>query len=56
VSRLKLHRHHVQDILAGAAIGYGVATLEMGSGDGLMIAPFVEGNADGVGVTVNWSP
>lgn len=56
ISRVKLHRHHVQDVLAGAALGYGIATLEMGSDDGLLIAPFVDGGGDGVGVTVNWSP
>ena len=56
VSRIKLRRHHVQDVLVGAALGYGIATLEMGSDDGLLIAPFVEPGGDGVGVTVNWNP
>jgi membrane-associated phospholipid phosphatase len=56
LSRVKLRRHHVQDVLAGAALGYGIAQLELGADDGLLIAPFVEGNGDGVGVTVNWSP
>jgi membrane-associated phospholipid phosphatase len=56
ISRIKLHRHHIQDVLAGAALGYGIAQLEMGSDDGILIAPFVEGNGDGVGVTINWSP
>ena len=56
ISRVKLKRHHVQDVLAGAALGYGIAQLELSAEDGLLIAPFVEGNGGGVGVTVKWCP
>lgn len=41
VSRVGLHRHTVGDVLAGAALGYGVARLELSSKRGLILAPFI---------------
>lgn len=55
ISRLKLKRHHVEDVLAGAALGYGIAQLELASDEGLLLAPFVEPQGDGIGVTLHWS-
>jgi membrane-associated phospholipid phosphatase len=53
-SRIKLKRHHIQDVVAGAALGYGIAQLELNSEDGLLISPFVEPEGDGVGVNLSW--
>jgi hypothetical protein len=53
---MKLKRHHLEDVLAGAALGYGVAQLELASEDGLLIAPFVGPSGDGLGVTLAWDP
>lgn len=38
-SRIALHRHHWWDVLAGAALGYGVARLEVSSPRGLLAEP-----------------
>lgn len=38
-SRIALHRHYWWDVLAGAALGYGVARLEVASPRGLLAEP-----------------
>jgi len=40
-SRVGLHRHTVGDTLAGAALGYGIARLELSSRRGLLLAPII---------------
>jgi membrane-associated phospholipid phosphatase len=54
-SRVKLKRHHIEDVVAGAALGYGIAQFEMNADDGLLISPFVEPEGDGVGVSLAWN-
>lgn len=41
-SRIRLHRHYVQDVVAGAALGYGVTRLELSSPRGLLLSPFID--------------
>jgi len=41
-SRVRLNRHYVQDVLAGAALGYGVARLELSRPRGLLLFPLVQ--------------
>jgi membrane-associated phospholipid phosphatase len=55
-SRVKRKQHRVLDVLAGAALGYGIAQLELGSEDGLLLSPFLESEGDGFGVQLTWSP
>lgn len=40
-SRLIMHRHHWQDVVAGAAIGYLVARVELSQPRGLLAHPFI---------------
>ena len=46
-SRFTLHRHTVGDVLAGAALGYGVGRWELSSRRGLLIAPFIQPTSKG---------
>jgi membrane-associated phospholipid phosphatase len=41
-SRFSLHRHTVGDVLAGAALGYGVGQWEMSSRRGLLLSPWIQ--------------
>ena len=52
-SRLQLNRHHVQDVIAGAALGYGTSEWEMSQRHGLILAPFI--SPQGSGLTVNFN-
>ena len=54
-SRVGLHRHTVGDVLAGAALGYGVARLELSSRRGLLLAPLIVPEKHTYGVTVSQS-
>lgn len=40
-SRVRLHRHTVGDVLAGAAIGAGTARIELAQPRGLLLSPFI---------------
>ena len=40
-SRVKLRRHYTVDVLAGAALGYATARLELGQNRGLLLRPFI---------------
>ncbi|MDQ2687033.1 MAG: phosphatase PAP2 family protein [Armatimonadota bacterium] len=40
-SRLRLNRHYAQDVLVGAAIGYGTARWELAQPRGLILRPFI---------------
>lgn len=46
-SRFTLHRHTVGDVLAGAALGYGVGRWELSSRRGLLLAPFIQPTSRG---------
>ncbi len=51
-SRVRLHRHYTQDVVAGAAIGFGIARLEVSAPHGLILSPLITrdryGNAYGL--------
>ena len=40
-SRVRLHRHTVGDVLAGAALGAGMARVELAQPHGLLLSPFI---------------
>ncbi len=40
-SRVRLHRHTVGDVVAGAGIGYGITRLELAAPRGLILSPFI---------------
>lgn len=50
-SRVGLHRHTIGDVMAGAALGYGVGRLELGSRRGLLLAPFIQPERHAYGVS-----
>lgn len=50
VSLMRTNDHRFPEVLAGAALGYGVARLELSSPRGLLIAPFVSPGARGGGL------
>lgn len=49
-SRVRLHRHTVGDVLAGAALGAGTAQLEMAQPRGLILSPFITPDGKGMGI------
>lgn len=48
-SRVRLHRHTVGDVLAGAALGFGTARLEVSQSHGLLLSPFITPDGRGMG-------
>lgn len=46
-SRFTIHRHTVGDVLAGAALGYGVGRWELSSRRGLLLMPFIQPQTKG---------
>jgi membrane-associated phospholipid phosphatase len=46
-SRLQLNRHYVQDVVAGAAVGYFTSRLELRSKRGLLLRPFISNREPG---------
>lgn len=42
-SRVKLRRHYTRDVLAGAAVGFSTARIELEQPRGLLLAPFIRG-------------
>ena len=48
-SRVRLHRHTVADVAAGAALGFGTARLEMSQPHGLLLSPFITPDGRGMG-------
>lgn len=44
-SRVKLRRHDTIDVLAGAALGYAMARLELSQNRGLLLRPFIRQSA-----------
>ena len=51
-SRLQLDRHHLQDVLVGAALGYGTAEWELSQRHGQVLGPFI--TPEGSGLTVSF--
>ena len=51
-SRVHLHRHYTHDVIAGALLGIGTASIEQHQPRGLLLAPFIQPNRDGKGRTV----
>lgn len=54
-SRLQLHRHYIQDVAAGAAVGYFTARLELSRPRGLILSPFIQSRQQGGGNGVSFS-
>lgn len=44
-SRVQLERHYWHDVIAGAAVGYFTAQLELRQKNGLILRPFIHGNS-----------
>ena len=51
-SRVRLCRHTVGDVLAGAALGIGTARAELAQPRGLILSPFITPDGGGAGVQV----
>lgn len=51
-SRLRLNRHYVQDVVAGAALGFFTARLELSRPHGLILSPLIS-REGGLGVQVS---
>ena len=49
-SRFTIHRHTVGDVLAGAALGYGIGRWELSSRRGLLLMPFIQPTNRGTAV------
>lgn len=47
-SRVDLHRHYFHDVVAGAAVGYATAKLELRSRRGLLLSPWIGRDGGGV--------
>jgi membrane-associated phospholipid phosphatase len=54
-SRVRLNLHRPSEVVAGALIGFGMAKLEQRMPRGLLIAPFINPDADGGGVQAVWN-
>ncbi|MGI4792451.1 MAG: phosphatase PAP2 family protein [Janthinobacterium lividum] len=53
VSRVSLNRHYTQDVVAGAALGYFTARLELSQRRGLILSPFISPHNGGVGLQLS---
>ena len=53
-SRVRLNRHRVREVVAGAAIGYGIAKLEQELPRGLILAPLIDPDTGTNGLEVIW--
>ena len=53
-SRVRLNRHHTQDVVAGAAVGYGVTRWEFSEHHGLILQPWIHDDAPGVMIQHGW--
>ena len=52
-SRVRLHRHTVGDVVAGAALGTGTARLELAQPRGLLLSPFITPDGTGMGIQMS---
>lgn len=55
LSRIRLNRHHPQDVIAGALLGVGVGRWEVSQNHGLVLTPWIHPDSPGVGIDVNHS-
>lgn len=53
-SRVRLKRHRVRDVLAGAVIGFGIAKLEQELPRGILIAPLLDPETEANGIEISW--
>jgi membrane-associated phospholipid phosphatase len=53
-SRVRQNRHRVREVIAGAAIGFGIAKLEQELPRGLILAPLIDPDTGCNGVEVLW--
>ena len=49
-SRVRLNRHTVGDVVAGAGIGYGITRLELSAPRGLILSPVITRDGHGMGL------
>ena len=47
-SRVKLRRHYVRDVLAGALIGYSISRWQLSRSRGLILSPFIRSNEENI--------
>lgn len=52
-SRVRLNRHYTQDVIAGAALGYFTARLELSRPRGLILSPLIEPTGRSVGLQIS---
>ena len=53
-SRVRLNKHRPEEVLAGAALGYGIAELELSLPNGILLQPWIE--EDCMGCQICWEP
>jgi len=53
-SRVRQRRHRVREVVAGAALGFGMAKLEQSLPRGLVLSPLIDPDTDAAGVQVTW--
>jgi membrane-associated phospholipid phosphatase len=51
-SRVRLRRHTEADVIAGAAVGYLTARLELSQRRGLILSPLIQPRSQGVGLQI----
>lgn len=47
LSRIRLNQHYPRDVIAGAALGYGMTRLELSAPRGLILSPFIQPEGNG---------
>jgi hypothetical protein len=52
-SRLRLDRHHLQDVIAGAGLGYSVSRYEISQPHGIVLQPWINPDKPGVMIEVS---
>jgi membrane-associated phospholipid phosphatase len=53
-SRLRLNRHHPQDVVAGALLGFGTAKWEVMEPHGLVLQPWIHQDKPGINISVSF--
>jgi len=53
-SRVRQRRHRVREVVAGAALGFGIAKLEQDLPRGLILSPLIDPKTECTGVEVIW--
>jgi membrane-associated phospholipid phosphatase len=53
-SRIRLNRHHVGDVVAGAAVGIGMTRWEFSEHHGLILQPWIHDDRPGVMISRGW--